>query len=86
MQTLEDDEDTIGELRVDADTIVTDRENPFTVFPPHTDMNARQIATAEFDGIAQQVLKKLHQLSRITLDLRQRFIGNSCGAFLDGYL
>src|SRR5438874_8229547 len=62
MQPLEQHEDALEVLRLDADAVVGDRDTPLGVFLHRRDMDARRRLTAELERVADEVLEKLRQL------------------------
>src|SRR5512132_1609815 len=63
VEPLKNDEDPIGILWIDPDAMITHGKYPFACRALRGDMNARRLFATEFDGVAQQILKQLHQLS-----------------------
>jgi hypothetical protein len=53
VQPFEDDEQLVGILGIDADTIVADRECPSAVVPFGTDVNFRRTIAPELYGVAE---------------------------------
>ena len=65
MKALKDEENTLGILQVNTNAIITYQEQPIIPLPFHPDMNTRGSLSPEFDGVADQILEKLHQLRSI---------------------
>src|SRR5580704_9537995 len=62
VQPLEDHEDTIRVLGLDADSVVGDREQPeAVVLPVHRDPDDRRAVPTELDRVADQVLEERRQ-------------------------
>src|SRR5579884_527116 len=72
VQPLEDDEDALQVLRVDADAVVTNPEQPLAAprRAAGADVDHRPGGAAELQRVADQVLEQLHQLRRVALDAR----------------
>jgi len=62
VQALKDDEEAVKVLRINADAIIRDGEDPFVTLSLAREVNARRLLAVELDGIADEVLKQLHQL------------------------
>src|ERR1022692_1043506 len=71
VQALEEDENALGVLRLDANAVITHRKDPAVSFPDCGNVHPGRVRAPEFDAIADQVLKELHQLGGIRLDYRQ---------------
>jgi len=84
VQALEDDEDALAKLRVDADAVVAHGEGPVRAGRLRPDLYQRLGGAVKLDGIANQVLKQLHQLHFIAQHGRQRAAGHHGPAFLNG--
>src|SRR5262249_13205569 len=76
VQALEGDEDALGILRVDADAVVPDAEEPLTVRCLGVDLDDRRLLLAKLEGVAEQVLKQLHELGAIRADDGQGTVGD----------
>ena len=70
-------------LRLDADTIVAHREDPFAGAPLGRDVHARRLHAVELDGVADQVLEHLHQLRGVGRYAGQRVLRHLRPRFLD---
>lgn len=57
VQALENDENAIGILRIDANAVIADTEHPFALFPAGSDMNQRDILATKFDAVGEQILE-----------------------------
>ena len=65
VQALEDDEDAVGVLGLDADAVVAHREQPVAAARARRATWTRgRLVAAELDGVADQVLEELAQLRR----------------------
>ena len=65
VQTLKEDKDTLGILRLDANTIVAHRKLPLVLVALGTDVDGGWRCSAKFDGIAHEVLEYLQQLGGV---------------------
>ncbi len=73
MQPLKHLEDTFEVLRLDANPIVLDRENPISSIFPGRDINFwRPIVSAVLYRVAYHILEKLRQLCGIRTNSRKR--------------
>ena len=79
VESLEDDENAIGKLRVDADAVVANFDLPFSADVFGSDVHDRRLVTVEFDRVADEVLKQLRELGGVAHDDRQ-FIKNYLAA------
>ena len=87
VQPLEDGEDLLVELRVNADAIVRYRELPLVSRTAGCDVDSGWLSgTVELDGVAHQILEKLDQLGAIGPYGWQFVVGNFGPALLDGRL
>ena len=76
VKPLEQREDTLLVLRLDADAVVIHTEKPRAVLPRGRDMYSRRfIRPVELDAVGDQVLKQLAELSRIAPHLWQIVTG-----------
>src|SRR5882762_7462497 len=82
VQPLKNGEDDILVLSGNADAVVRDRELPFFVFSLCRYRNHQRLFTAELDGIANQVLEQLQELSAIGVHHRQRTLVHHRATFL----
>jgi hypothetical protein len=66
MQTLEDHEDPVKILRVDADSVIANAQLPSSLLAPGRDMNSGCfVRPPELDSIAEQILEELRQLRSV---------------------
>src|SRR3954469_13917751 len=63
VQPLEHGEDAIRVVRVDADPVVGDRQEPLASLPPAGHMDPRRPLVDELDPVRDQVLEELAQLA-----------------------
>src|SRR5437868_14826512 len=70
VQSLEDDENTVEELRVNSNTIVLHKKLQLSSIFRGSDMNFRTIFTVKLDRIGDEVLKYLDDLHGITPNLQ----------------
>ena len=68
MQALKNHEDALEVIRRDADAVIADGEHAFRRARPRAHMDMRSLATAELDGVADEVLQELHKLSLVGHD------------------
>src|SRR5919202_1333994 len=69
MQALENHKDAIGKLRIDANPVVLNREQPGIFLSLHSHMNPRCfVLLPKLNGVPQQVLEQLHQLGTVRHD------------------
>ena len=66
VQTLKEDKDTLGILRLDAYTVVAHRKPPCVLVAFGTDVDGRWRCSSKFDGVAYEVLEYLEQLCRVS--------------------
>src|ERR1051325_5723130 len=66
MEAAKDTEHLLGVLRLDANTVVADREHPILLAPFRGDMNQGRFVPAVLYGVDDQVLKQTRELHRIT--------------------
>src|SRR5207253_11446079 len=74
MQALEDAEDLFVILRVDADAVIGKRKQPRLILFFHGNADARLLAAAILNRIADQVLKHAAELREIRGHPRQRLV------------
>src|SRR4051794_26660848 len=67
MQALEQHENALEVLRLDADAVVGDADAPLRVFLQRRDANARHRLAAELERIADQVLEELRELHLVDI-------------------
>src|SRR5947209_2114816 len=73
VQALEDQENALGVLRLDADAVVAHPKEPVTVLAAGADVDPGRLAVlAELDGVAEQVLEQLQQLGLLGRDGGER--------------
>src|SRR6266568_2722364 len=73
VQPLEDDEDPVHVLRIDADPIVPDGEQPFLAVGSGRDVDRRShCGPAELDRVPDQVLEHLREAAGVSVDRRER--------------
>ena len=65
VEALEDLEDALGVLRLNANAVVLDGKQPLTLAVPGGDMDARRVLAPELDGIGDEVLENQHELRHI---------------------
>src|SRR3954447_1194958 len=83
MQALEQHEDALEVLRLDADAVVGDADAPLGIFLLRRDVDARRRLAAELERIADQVLEELHELHLVDIDARQRIPADRGPGLLD---
>src|ERR1035441_3755209 len=71
VQALEEGENALVILRLHANAVIPHRKDPAVSFPDCGNVHPGRVRAPEFDAIADQVLKELHQLGGIRLDYRQ---------------
>ena len=76
VQPLEDLEDPLIILRVNANAVVAHREDPAPLRSLGADMNLRGLLAMELKGVANQVLKKLSDLAGVHRESGQRIVGH----------
>jgi hypothetical protein len=74
VQPLKDLKDATGMLRVNADAVILDREDPRASVLLSRDVDARGLIPAKLEGIADQVLEELKQLRALHHHSRQRIM------------
>src|ERR1051325_7300685 len=84
VELLKNHEDAIVVLRLDANAVVSDAENPAAVLLRRRDVDARWLRGPELDGIGHQVLKDVFELARVRQHGRQRIVGQDGARLLDG--
>ena len=57
VQPLENDENAIEVFGLNANAVVLDRKTPFAGLVPGPDVDSRRLLAAEFDGVADEILK-----------------------------
>ncbi len=65
MQALKDHEDALRILGVNPNAVIPDGEEPLALFPFGPDMHLGRLLATELEGVADQVLEDLSQLSGI---------------------
>src|SRR5690606_13835239 len=75
-QPLEDDEDPLGVLRVDADAVVGAAEDPLVALAPGADVHPGVALAAELDRVAHQVEEDLGEQGAVALDGGQVLAGD----------
>ena len=83
MQALEDGEDALGVLGIDADAVIADGQHPFVALLPGRDMNTGRRLGMELDGVPDEVLKQLRQQQFVMHYGRQRVVGNHRAALFN---
>ena len=83
VQALEDDEDALEILGLDADAVVADRENPVLFIFFDTHMDHGWFLAMELNGIPDQVLEERLQLDVIRHHLRQWIVSHTALAFFN---
>jgi hypothetical protein len=86
VQTLEDQEDTLRELRINADAVVMHGEGPLSPARLGLDFDQGLVGTVELDGVTNQVLEKLDKLLLVSQQRRQCRNPDHGVAGLDGTL
>src|ERR1019366_8906244 len=81
VQALEEDENALGVLWLDANAVIAHREDPVVSYPDRGNVYPGRVRTLEFDAIADQVLEELHQLGGIRPDYRQVLVADQRGVF-----
>src|ERR1039458_8983579 len=81
VQALEEGENALGVLRLDANAVIAHREDPVVAFQDRGNVYPGRVRPPEFDAIADQVLEELHQLGRIRLDYRQFVVTDQRSVF-----
>ena len=72
VEPLEDHEDAIIMLWLDADALIVNADRPVGAGRPfRCDCNLRSLAAAELDSVLQQILKQLTQLTGVSEDTRK---------------
>ena len=83
VQALEDQEDAILVLRVDADAVVAHGEQPMVSLPAGVHVDLRRRFAAELQRVADEVLEQLGQLRRVGPDGRQFAVRDFGSCLLD---
>ena len=86
VQPLENLENPLLVFRIDADAVIADGKEPRILLERRGNMNQWRLLPAKFDGVADQVLKKLQQLRGVPLNGRQVVASDRRTGFLDGGL
>src|SRR5262249_15896484 len=73
----------IAILRVEADAVVGDAEEPFLVLSFGGDTDDGSLVVAKLDCVPDEILKQLPELDRVTHDRRKSTALNFGAAFLD---
>src|SRR2546427_62363 len=81
VKSLKDHEDALEVFRRDADAVVPDGEHAFRRARLRADMDLGSLAAAELDGVADEVLQQLDELSLVGHDSGQ-FVARHQGARL----
>ena len=85
METLEGFKDLPVVFGTDTDTVILDKEHPFTIFLAGLDTNNRVFARFPIlDRIADKILEKLEQVGIARIDGWQFLANNLCVRFFDG--
>ena len=71
MQSLEDDEDPVEVLRIDADPVIANRKHNVAVLSLRGDVDVRRRRASVFYSITEQILKDLGERRRVGRDGRQ---------------
>src|SRR5437870_520620 len=78
MEPLEQGEDPLLILRLDADAVIAHAEEPLATLTHSRDMHSRRlIGPVELDAIGDQVLEQLAQLNGVALHDRQIVAGGA---------
>ena len=72
MQPLKDGEDTVAKFGINSDSIVFDRQGAELSVRFGPDVNPWRFLISELDGISDEVLEQLSELSGVAMDHRQR--------------
>src|SRR5580704_6227086 len=78
--------DFFAEGQADAGAVVAHGESPSRSVRLGLDMDQRLLGAVELDGVADQVLEELDQLTLVGQHARQRGAGDDGAVFLDRYL
>jgi len=73
VESLEDEKDPVGILRVDPDPVILYRKEPGPLGTLGVDMNLRRPAVPELDGISNEVLEELEKLAVVGPNRRKGF-------------
>src|SRR5208283_1042016 len=76
VQALENLENPLGILRLDADAVVAHGKEPAAGLLLDTDVDFRRALAAELESVADQVLKQLHDLRGVHRQARQGIAGH----------
>ena len=71
MKTLEDHKDAVEVLWVDANAVVSHREDPLGTCTLSAYPHMRDLRTAKLDRVRDEVLKELQKLLFVTRDARE---------------
>ena len=77
-------EDAAEILFVDAEAVVADGEDPVLAFAAGADADFGALFAAVFNGVADEVLKELHEVAGFGHDDGQIGVGDAGAAFADG--
>ena len=83
MQPLENDEDAVEVLRVDADAVVAHAEQPLPVASHDRDPDIRGCGPAELECVRDEVQEQTLELARVGRDRRQPVPGDGRASLLD---
>ena len=84
VQALEDDEDPIGVLGVDADAVVRAAEAPEVVLAAGREAYRGRLGAAKLDGVGDQVLKERYEQRAITAYAWELVGEHGRGCFIEG--
>src|ERR1043165_9905826 len=83
VQPLEEHEDALEVLRLDADAVVGHRDAPLARLLRRRDVDARHGAATELERVAHQVLEELRELHLVRLDGGQAVPRDGGAGFAD---
>src|SRR6267143_633317 len=84
VQALKNHEDALEVRRRDADAVVPNGEYAFGGAGLHADVDLRSLATAELDGVADEVLQQLDHLCLVGHDGGQLIVRHQRARLFDG--
>src|SRR2546421_2586470 len=83
MQALEDDEDPLEVLRVDADPVVANAEQPLPLVPHACDSDVWRCGPAELECVRDEVQEQMLELAGVGGDRRQSVTGDGRARLID---
>jgi hypothetical protein len=84
VQPLKHLEDPLGVLRLNADAVIADGEQPALRMLRGGHRHPRRLIAMELDGVADEVLKELHELAFVGHDGRQPAMRHRRALLVDG--